>query len=133
MVHHINHVEIYHASTTMLLLDPYEASFITDSSAACRQVIALGAAVDGAFASIASTPVVGYITQHIFHYQRHHAEAALLRAVDGACLWWFAYLVVGACQSAHGHLWTVLQLRSNSCNRFFNSCDRWFSCTQIHC
>ena len=35
------------------------------------QVIALGAAVDGAFASIASTPVVGYITQHFFHYQRH--------------------------------------------------------------
>jgi len=33
------------------------------------QVIALGAAVDGAFASIASTPVVGYITQHFFHYQ----------------------------------------------------------------
>ena len=55
------------------------------------QVIALGAAVDGAFASIvkhwevnttatwpsppdhltqASTPVVGYITQRVFHYQR---------------------------------------------------------------
>lgn len=33
------------------------------------QVIALGAAVDGAFASIASTPVVGYITQRVFHYQ----------------------------------------------------------------
>jgi len=33
------------------------------------QVIALAAAIDGAFASIASTPVVGFITQNIFHYQ----------------------------------------------------------------
>mmetsp|Transcript_60662 Transcript_60662/g.144581 ORF Transcript_60662/g.144581 Transcript_60662/m.144581 type:complete len:544 (-) Transcript_60662:40-1671(-) len=32
------------------------------------QVIALAAALDGAFASVASTPVVGYITQHYFHY-----------------------------------------------------------------
>lgn len=32
------------------------------------QVVALGAAIDGAFASIASTPVVGFITQHFFHY-----------------------------------------------------------------
>ena len=42
------------------------------------QVIALGAAVDGAFASIASTPVVGYITQHFFHYQRHRAQKMAL-------------------------------------------------------
>ncbi|CAE7259474.1 unnamed protein product [Symbiodinium microadriaticum] len=33
------------------------------------QVIALAAAIDGGFASIASTPVVGFITQHFFHYK----------------------------------------------------------------
>jgi len=33
------------------------------------QVIALAAAIDGGFASIASTPVVGFITQRFFHYR----------------------------------------------------------------
>jgi MFS family permease len=33
------------------------------------QTIAVAAAFDGAFSSIASTPVVGFITEHIFHYQ----------------------------------------------------------------
>eukprot|EP00930_Biecheleria_cincta_P014464 TRINITY_DN12426_c0_g2_i1.p1 TRINITY_DN12426_c0_g2~~TRINITY_DN12426_c0_g2_i1.p1 ORF type:complete len:547 (-),score=94.90 TRINITY_DN12426_c0_g2_i1:241-1881(-) len=32
------------------------------------QTIAVAAAFDGAFSSIASTPVVGFITEHIFHY-----------------------------------------------------------------
>lgn len=33
------------------------------------QTIAVAAAFDGAFSSIASTPVVGFITERIFHYQ----------------------------------------------------------------
>mmetsp|Transcript_133386 Transcript_133386/g.414791 ORF Transcript_133386/g.414791 Transcript_133386/m.414791 type:complete len:566 (+) Transcript_133386:126-1823(+) len=33
------------------------------------QVIGFAAAVDGAFSSFASTPVVGFITEHLFHYK----------------------------------------------------------------
>jgi len=34
------------------------------------QVVGFAAAVDGAFSSLASTPVVGFITEHVFHYKK---------------------------------------------------------------
>jgi len=40
------------------------------------QAVAIAAALDGAFASIASTPVVGWITQHIFNYRSTSASIA---------------------------------------------------------
>jgi len=42
------------------------------------QVIAVAAALDGTLASIASTPVVGWITQHVFHYQSTTASISAM-------------------------------------------------------